>query len=177
MKQTAETYGAVLHTDLCQLTEHLSALQLCDLLCHQNSYTTELSKDTLWDTQAAGNGKPHQGMERTACEMAEDRAAIWELKMERIETHSCQGTGERAGHKSQSKQALWTWTQPEASVLCSQQTTLKATKSHFTSLPNLSRPHIPASTAAPAAETPARFLSPSPAREEQGPRNCYSFCY
>lgn len=37
MKQTAETYGAVLHTDLCQLTEHLSALQLCDLLCHQTA--------------------------------------------------------------------------------------------------------------------------------------------
>lgn len=132
-----------------------------------SSSTTELSDDTLWDIQAEGNGKPHQGMERTACETAENRAGVWELKTERIETHLCQTTGERTGHKSQRKQSLWTGTQPEASV-CSQQRTLKATKSRFTPLPNLSPPHTPASTAAPATETPVRFLSPSPANDPQG---------
>lgn len=69
--------------------------------------------------------------------MAEDRAGSWELKMERTDTHLCQVTGERTGHKSQKKQSLTAGTQPEASVLCSQQGTQEATKAHFISLPNL----------------------------------------
>lgn len=73
--------------------------------------------------------------------MAEDRADMWELKLERIDTHLCQATGERTGHQSQRKQSLRAGTQPEASARNSdsQQTT-------FSPVPNLSLPHTPAST-------------------------------
>lgn len=92
--------------------------------------------------------------------MAEDRADMWELKLERIDTHLCQATGERTGHQSQRKQSLRAGTQPEASVLCSQQGTLTANKPHF--LLCLICPfHTP-------LLAPARCLSPSPANDTQG---------
>lgn len=137
----------------------LTASQLCDLPCNQTATLLSYQKTLSRTRGLQGMENLIRVREMTACEMAEDRAAIWELKMERIDTHLCHETGERTGHKSQREQPLRTGTQPAASVLWSQLGTLKATKSHFTPLPNLAPPHTPASTAAPAAETPARFQS------------------
>ena len=73
-----------------------------------NSYATELSEDTAWDTRAAENGKLHQDMERTMWGMTKDRAVIWELKTEKEKTHLWQETGESTAHDHQRKQPLQT---------------------------------------------------------------------
>lgn len=80
------------------------------------SDAAEPSVDAVGDTRAAGDGKAHQGMERTTWGIAEDKAPIWELKTQRARTRLWQETGEGAARDCQREEPLRTGTQPEAAL-------------------------------------------------------------